>query len=164
MVSQNSRTRSASSSHKVVEFDFDVPKANTKADETKSDIIGVHYRKDAKKWVAKIYMKSHSYYLGSFDSKSQAEIVVCAFKKENPWNRSMSHRTRSPRRGGTSKYKGVIWHKRRGKWMAEIRKDKICKYLGYFVNEKDAARAYDKTALKLWRGDVLTNAEYFGDL
>lgn len=48
----------------------------------------------------------------------------------------------------TSKYKGVTWHKQNKYWMAQI----VCNYkhyyLGCFVNEKDAAKAYNKAAKK----------------
>lgn len=42
----------------------------------------------------------------------------------------------------SSHYKGVCWHKRRGKWCARFRG----RHLGVFLNEKDAALAYDSAA------------------
>lgn len=52
----------------------------------------------------------------------------------------------------TSKYKGVFYDKRRGKFRATIWVDGKKKHLGYFDNEIDAAKAYDKAA-KLHRGE-----------
>lgn len=45
-----------------------------------------------------------------------------------------------------SKYKGVSWHKREGKWSADIRVDGTLKCLGYFNDEEMAARKYDEFA------------------
>jgi len=49
----------------------------------------------------------------------------------------------------TSKYKGVCWSKRSGKWESKI----ICEgkgcYIGLFASEKEAALAYNKKALEL---------------
>ncbi len=52
------------------------------------------------------------------------------------------------RKGGSSRYKGVCWHKRDKKWHARLHHRGKTHHLGSFTNEKDAARAYDKAARK----------------
>lgn len=49
-------------------------------------------------------------------------------------------------RGGTSKYKGVGWHKRDRKWRAQITYHGKQISLGYFDGELGAAFAYDVAA------------------
>jgi hypothetical protein len=47
-----------------------------------------------------------------------------------------------------SKYKGIYWRKKNRKWQAVITFDRKKIYLGYFRNEIDAAKAYDRAAMK----------------
>ena len=59
---------------------------------------------------------------------------------------SSSSSSSSPRR---SKYVGVSWDKRDKKWEANIRIDGKKKNLGYYHDEKEAARIYDEQAALL---------------
>jgi hypothetical protein len=43
----------------------------------------------------------------------------------------------------SSRYKGVSFDRRRAKWHARIKVSGSQKFIGYFENEEDAARAYD---------------------
>jgi len=49
---------------------------------------------------------------------------------------------------GISKYKGVSWDKINNKWVSHISFNYKCINLGRYINEEDAARAYDKAAKK----------------
>lgn len=57
----------------------------------------------------------------------------------------------------TSGYKGVSWHKRIGKWMARLRFKGEDIHIGYFTNAREAAIAYDISALKHFGEFALTN-------
>jgi hypothetical protein len=59
-------------------------------------------------------------------------------------------RNKRPKYGGTSKYKGVIWSKANKKFRARIYHNGKNIQLGYFINETDASKAYDKAAKKLF--------------
>lgn len=48
-----------------------------------------------------------------------------------------------------SKYKGVFWHKNINRWCAAIHKDRVRIWIGSFLNEIDAALAYNAEAIKL---------------
>ena len=49
----------------------------------------------------------------------------------------------------TSKFKGVCWDKRRGRWVAQCKRDGKS-YLGRFDDELAAAEAYDEAARETW--------------
>ena len=51
---------------------------------------------------------------------------------------------------GTSEYRGVRWRESKGKWVAEIKIDGKSHHIGYFDDEVEAARAYDRRAMEEW--------------
>lgn len=55
----------------------------------------------------------------------------------------------------TSRFKGVYWNPDRKKWFASCAN----KYLGLFLDEEAAARAYDREARKRWGDCARTNFE-----
>lgn len=58
---------------------------------------------------------------------------------QNNWNRRF-------RKTGRSKYTGVTWDGRRGKWRADIYENRRKIFLGHFAEEEEAARAFDSAA------------------
>jgi hypothetical protein len=65
-------------------------------------------------------------------------------RQQNVWNKGPA------RRQGTSKYKGVFLCRRTGRYRARIVHNRQQLYLGYFVSEEDAARAYNAKAAELF--------------
>lgn len=57
----------------------------------------------------------------------------------------------SIRSNNFSGYKGVSWNKKMRKWSASITYHRIKMHLGYFNDVKDAANAYNKAALNLFK-------------
>ena len=67
-----------------------------------------------------------------------------------PCTRRQNNFNQLPRRGGSSKYKGITRCKRTGTFRARIWHNKKCIHLGRFKSETKAAKAYDKAAKKLF--------------
>ena len=75
---------------------------------------------------------------GLDNRKANLRLATCA---QNVINRAIIKRENSP-----SKYKGVTWHKHAKKWHAQICYAGKHKTVGYFKDELEAAKAYDKAA------------------
>jgi len=65
-------------------------------------------------------------------------------RQQNSWNK------RKQRGGCSSKYKGVTWSKRSGKWQTRITYNGKSILIGYFDDEQAAAEAYDGKAAELY--------------
>lgn len=60
-------------------------------------------------------------------------------------------------RPGSSVYKGVCWKKRQRRWHSQITTPRGNRHLGYFVDEEDAAQAYDVAAVEVFGEFALLN-------
>ena len=68
-------------------------------------------------------------------------------------SRSQNSMNKSPNQH-TSKYKGVCWSKSHQKWEVAITVERVKKHLGYFNDEKEAARCRDEAA-KQYHGEFV---------
>lgn len=67
-----------------------------------------------------------------------------------PCTHTENMRNRGLFRNNSSGYKGVSWDKGTKKWRARIDANGKKYHIGYFVQSKDAAKAYDKWATELF--------------
>jgi hypothetical protein len=61
----------------------------------------------------------------------------------NQFNSTAFRRVKS---GASSKFRGVYWNKRKGKWHSRIKVNGKQKHIGYYNNEIGAALAYDEAS------------------
>jgi hypothetical protein len=71
----------------------------------------------------------------------RANLRNCTIRQNNTNSRAA--------RTSTSKYKGVSWNRRRGKWVAYIKKDGRQRFLGSFTDQAQAAKSYYDAAKEL---------------
>lgn len=77
--------------------------------------------------------------------------------------RAENGRNRKKNTSSTSIYKGVYWRKNRNRWQAQIKLNGKDIYIGRFVNEIDAAKAYDHKAKELFGNFAQLNFQQEGN-
>lgn len=117
-----------------------------------------HFMEGGKKH--KIYM--HRYLMGETDKKvfidhrdrnglnNQRDNLRVCTKAQNYANRNKA-------KNCSSKYVGVSWHKKSGKWAVMLCKDYKPIYIGLFTSEEAAAKAYNEAAIRIHGEFATTN-------
>lgn len=88
-------------------------------------------------------------------NNTRANLRFCT-PRENQQNRGAWTRRAAVR---PSAFKGVHWDKRRKKWRAEIVVSGQRRFLGRFIDEIEAARAYDKVAQECFGSFAVLNLD-----
>ena len=168
MVQKNSETRPVRSCTRLVVFEPrpDPPKEKLPESAFKSKVPGVSWSPPGNVWVVRLTIEGVSRYYGGFANKLDAESVATKLRKESPRRNRKDvvagfQAKRKPHRDSSSKYKGVGWQPRRGKWVAKANKAHIRSWIGYFDSEQDAALAYDAKAKELWGDECYLNQDHF---
>jgi hypothetical protein len=114
-------------------------------------VLNINHKKpngkcgNSKKWMHREIMNPPSrlnvdHINGDKLDNRKSNLRVCTHS-ENMKNRKTS-------KNSISELKGVIAHKPSGKWVAQIKSNKIRYYLGFFEDKYEAAKAYNAAALK----------------
>ena len=91
----------------------------------------------------------------------RANLVISTPEKSTRRGYKILHRSGRPT---SSRFKGVCWNERDGKWQAQINVDDVHTRLGTFDDEEDAAFAYDEAARKAWGEEARVNFPRPGEL
>lgn len=129
-----------------------------------SKYFGVSLDKRDGRWVSHIRYKGNLLWIGRFYSEIEAaiaydkrEIELFGDKSILNFNYDFSKNYILNIKQKRSHYRGVSFCKRDNLYGAEIKKDKKRYYLGYYKNEIEAAKAYDKKAKELYGSDAKLN-------
>lgn len=143
----------------------------------KSGYKGVSWHTRTQNWVAKIYFRNEQFHLGMFtdpvagarcyDRKAielfgefaRTNFPVSEYANEQLVIESskISRRTGLKKRNSSSQFTGVCYVKREQRWLTTIWYLGKQRRLGTFINEVDAARAYDRFVIENGIVDARTN-------
>jgi hypothetical protein len=79
-------------------------------------------------------------------------------------NHAQNSANRAKMRNCSSKYKGVNYNWHSGQWKVSLCCNKIKYHLGYFWDEKEAARAYNRKAFELMGEFAVLNKDNNGNI
>jgi hypothetical protein len=111
-------------------------------DGKRSKYRGVYWVKSSSKWRVKIHHTGKNQHLGSFDDEEEAAMAYDRGARTHHGDKAMLNFPAEGEQGMsvgvTSEYRGVCWQKKSNTGKQQN--------IGYFDDEKEAARAYDRAA------------------
>lgn len=122
---------------------------------------GVNYKRNG--WEASMSVDHQIIYVGRFSNERLAAFAYDEYARkyhlefaklnlpeltEQEYN-DLKEQMNDELNWKSSKYRGVVWNKNNQKWVAQLRHNKHLYYLGYYIDEIDAAKAYDRKAVEL---------------
>ena len=130
----------------------------------KSQYVGVSWKKSYRKWQANIKIDGKRKSLGSYHDENEAARMYdkqaallnkpMNFPQHEGQEQAVKPRkdvSKVPNVNRSSNYVGVIWNKMKRKWEVRITFNGKRHHLGYYLDENEAARMYDKQAALLNR-------------
>lgn len=122
---------------------------------------GVYRDESNIKWVAQI-REGKGLALGTYSNEDDAarayNIAAKELFGEFAFYNDVPDPFRIPeQRLYTSNFRGVCLYKRTHRWKAKICKDGIAFHLGYFNDEHEAAKAYDRSARQMFGSKAILN-------
>jgi AP2-like factor (euAP2 lineage) len=121
---------------------------------------GKQYAKRKLNFKGRIITESLHYYLTGYDYTDHIDGDGLNNKRSNL--REVTHKKniqmqRPQKRTTSSAYRGVTWFKPRQKWRARLKVDGREVHVGYFDDEDEAAREWNKAALVHYGPDSFQN-------
>ena len=102
------------------------------------------HRLGAQEFIDNLENKPYVDHIDKCKTNNCASNLRWVYPSENNMNARKTSNSKS------SRFKGVRWCKQKKKWLSKLRKDNHVYHLGYFHEEKEAARAYNEKAMELF--------------
>lgn len=134
---------------------------------TTSKFKGVSWDKSVGLWRASIKINDKRTTIGRYVTEEAAGLAYNEYAKEhfgeyanlNDIDESIDYKNLTPKNKKSSKYVGVSWNKKYGKWKADFYINGKSKFIGHFDSEEDAAIAYNEKIINFNLKRKLNNVQ-----